>query len=143
MKGPLLALLPALFSAGAYALSRWLGPVEGLTPPLEALLRSLVGVLAFWDSAPEELATPGLAALYGAYAGAVLEPGGLTGAVVGAFVGLFLCGLRRWARLKRGFLFALLVGVLWGGISAFFPGAWFPVVGLVVVALCVFEKPGD
>lgn len=84
---------------------------RGITPPVSALLRTLPGLLAFADWGKAPFRAPPTLLLYGAYAGAVLEEGGLLGAAAGLLLALLLFPLLRladrWNRPLFRFFLAL------------------------------------
>ena len=114
MTGALYGLLPAGLSLLFYLLAPFIGAVGALTPPLAALIRSLPGALFFFGPPPAFARDPVLGVLYLAYAGAVLEPDGWRGALLGLLFGLLAAGLDRLARRRgpRGCLVALFFGLL-------------------------------
>ncbi len=110
----LFGLLPAGLSLLFYLLAPFLGEVGALTAPLEALIRSLIGLLAFFGPAPAFARDPAFGVLFLAYAGAVLDPDGWRGAPLGLLLGLLAAGLDRFARRRgpRGCPVALFFGLL-------------------------------
>ena len=125
--GLFFALLPVFLDFVVFWVLRLLGSEpEGLLPPFWALVRSLPAVALFWGMRWEEFARGFMPVVYGAYAGAVLEPSGVYGALLGALAGglllavrslvrrLFLAELVFWV---AGVLLLTLVSVLLGAGS--------------------------
>jgi len=114
MIGGLLGLLPAGLSFLFYLLAPLLGEVGALTPPRAALIRSLPGAIFFFGPPPAFARDPVLGVLYLAYAGAVLDPAGWRGAVLGLLLGLLAAGIERLARRRdaRGCSLVLFLGFL-------------------------------
>ncbi len=131
-EGLLAALNPLIYALVFFALDRafdlgW----RGIAPPVSALLRSLPGLLAFagWDRAAFRAAPTLL--LYGAYAGAVLEEGGLLGAAAGLVLALLLLPLLRLADRRDRPLFRFLLALFYVALAT----------ALFTVALLILAQP--
>jgi len=100
--GVLYALAPPLFDLVFWGVA-WFMREEpgGLTPPLQAFLRSLPALALLWDWDREDLKNPYVAPFYGAYAGAVMDEEALWGAAVGFLLGLLWAAFVRVPRAWR------------------------------------------
>ena len=134
--------LPALFSALFYYLDKRLGAgFSGITPPEEALIRSLPGLALFWGARWEELRHPLVLPLYGAYAGAVADERGVVGALVGLLLGVLLLPFLPLAKSHRfvaALIYVALATFVSAGALTFFglPSGWvLPLVLSLVVLL--------
>ena len=121
MRGAVHGLMPGVLAAVVWYLGRAFGvDWAGVTPPAQAMVRTLPGVLAFWGWRDDELFSWYSLPLYGAFAGAVVAADGLPGAAVGLVAGavayLFLSWSRRlrgfWARYALTLAFAVLTAAL-------------------------------